>query len=358
MTPAKAMNEKQRIEAVIAGKQPDYTPVVGGWIACPEHICNICEITLDEYWKNPEPITAEAYRRLGTDGLVWLFVPATQEDYRCVDASSFSSATKDRTLEETLEYIDSMPEPERYESDFDYEAEYAKFKAELQKYQQMCDPVLWMPAQWFAGSKISWYQDIGYENFFMLIGLYEKHFRKLLEIGHVTGRQNCELVARAVKEGLYPKAMFFGEDVCTQRGPMVDPDYLEKYWAPLLADSMKPLLEVGCRPIWHCDGDVRPILDMLLDCGIGGFQGFQPECGMTIEYVSRMRTKDGGKLLLLGPLSVTGELPVMTPKQVKAKVRDSIDCCKGNADLLLFTANTINPDVPLENIRAMYEGRL
>ena len=30
--------------------------------------------------------------------------------------------------------------------------------------------------------------------------------------------------------------------------------------------------------------------------------------------------------------------------------------CRGRADLVLFTSNTINPDVPLENIRAMHEA--
>lgn len=29
---------------------------------------------------------------------------------------------------------------------------------------------------------------------------------------------------------------------------------------------------------------------------------------------------------------------------------------KNNADLVLFTSNTINPDIPLENIYAMYEA--
>ena len=57
-----------------------------------------------------------------------------------------------------------------------------------------------------------------------------------------------------------------------------------------------------------------------------------------------------------GPLSVTTELPVLGPDEVRARVRRAIDVCKGRASLVLFTANTINPDVPLANIRAMYEA--
>ena len=149
--------------------------------------------------------------------------------------------------------------------------------------------------------------------------------------------------------------MNFGEDICTQRGPMISPKFMEKYYAPNLRHGLQPLLDVGCKPVWHCDGDVRPILDMLLDCGVQGLQGFQPECGMTIDYVTTLRTRDRRPLLIFGPLAVTTELPVCTPQQIRQKVRHAIDVSRGNADLVLFTGNTINPDVPLANIRAMTE---
>jgi hypothetical protein len=55
-------------------------------------------------------------------------------------------------------------------------------------------------------------------------------------------------------------------------------------------------------------------------------------------------------------LAVTTELPVMRPEQVYERVREVIGICRGRADLALFTANTINPDIPLENIRAMHRA--
>lgn len=353
-----SMTCKERIESVINGKQPDYTPVMGGWIACPEHICALSGASMEEYWRDPKAVSITAYKNLGTDGLVDLYVPANKNDFRFIDEHTYSNATQNLSIEEVLEQIDAMPEPEQIEADFDFDIKYREFRSDLLKYKNLCDPMVWMPAQWFAGARLAWYQEFGYENFFMLFGLYEKHIRKLMEIGCVRGRNNGRLVARAIEEGLHPKAMFFGEDICNQRGPMVNPAFLEKYWAPLLRRSLEPLNQVGCRTIWHCDGDVRPILDMLLDCGIGGLQGFQPECGMTIDYVTKKRTSNGNRLLILGPLSVTGELPVLTSGEVRQKVEYAIQCCRGNADLILFTANTINPDVPLENIRAMYDARL
>ena len=65
----------------------------------------------------------------------------------------------------------------------------------------------------------------------------------------------------------------------------------------------------------YAETDVRRILDMILDCGVGGLQGFQPECGMHLDELVRRRTRDGNKLLIFGPLAVTTELPVCTPEE-------------------------------------------
>jgi len=213
-----------------------------------------------------------------------------------------------------------------------------------------------MPAQWSAGAKVSWYGSYGYENFFYVIGLYPDRAQKLMEVGGAQGRCQSRLVAKAVSEGLYPPAVLLGEDICTQRGPMISPDFLERYYAPQLRYGLEPLLGVGCRPVWHCDGDVRPMLDFLIDSGVQGFQGFQPECGMLLEEIVQRRTRDGEPLIIFGPLAVTTELPVCAPEEIFSKVKRAIEICRDNASLVIFTANTINPDVPLENILAMYEA--
>lgn len=341
---------------MFCGEIVDHTPVLGGWIACPDHIAAIMGISLDDYWVDPVQISIEAYRKLGTDGLIDVCVPKNKDDFRIVDADSYLRTNIGDTLEDAVRKIDAMPSAQEIEASFDFEGEYSAFKSKLLKYQDLCAEMLYFPAQWSAGARLSWYGDFGYENFFLIMGMYPDQALKLLETGGADGFCRARIIARAIREGIYPKAIFFGEDICTQRGPMIAPDYLEKYYAPQLRHGLEPLLDVGCRPVWHCDGDVRPLLDMLLDCGIQGFQGFQPECGMKIENIVQKKTKEGKPLLIFGPMAVTTELPVFTPSEVKARVRQVIDICKGKADLALFTSNTINPDVPLENIYAMYEA--
>ncbi len=350
------MTSKERLEAAFTLKKPDRTPILGGWIACPEHIMTITRTTEDQYWRDPQGVSIRAYEILGTDGLANILVPKERGSYRIVDQHSYAHSDSGKSLEDTVSEIEAMPSPEKIESDFKYEEAYAKFKEDLIRMQKRCGDMIWMPAQWEAGAKVTWFFNFGYENYFCVIGLYPDHARKLMEIGGAQGRCRSKLIARAVKEGIFPHAVFLGEDICTQRGPMVSVDFLEQYYAPQLKYGLEPLLEAGCRPVWHSDGDIRLLMDFLIDSGVRGFQGFQPECGMKLEEIVKRRTTDGEKLIIFGPLAVTTELPVCSPEQVKEKVRHAIEVCKDQASLVMFTSNTINPDVPLENIIAMHEA--
>lgn len=295
------MTSKQRLDAVFERKKPDRTPVLGGWIACPEHIRTLAGVDEESFWAAPREVSIQAYRNLGSDGLINVFVPRHRSDFRCVDNDTYQHAESERTVEETVEYIDSLPEPERIEAEFDFVAEYERFAADLKKRQAGCEPMAWMPAQWSLAARVNWYGELGYVNFFNIVGAYPERARRLMEVGGARGVCRSRLLARAVSEGLYPKAVLFGEDICTQRGPMISPEFMEKYYAPQLARGLEPLLAVGCRPVWHSDGDIRAILDMLIDCGVEGFQGFQPECGMVLEEIVQRRTRAGAGLCVYRP---------------------------------------------------------
>ena len=352
------MNSWERLENTISGKETDRTPILGGWISCPEHICKITGTNLDTYWENPRKVSADAYSILRTDGLISINVPKNRDDFRIVDANTYARTDNGMTLDDVLSWIEKSPEAAEIEEKFDFEDEYSRYRAGLEEGRALCKDMVYMPANWDAGSKITWYGNFGYENFFIVIGSYPDHAKKLVEIGGARGYCQCRLVAQAVLDRLYPHAILFGEDICSQQGPMISPAFMEKYYAPKLKRSLRLLTEVGCKPVWHSDGNIRPLVDMLIDCGIQGFQGFQPECGMTLEYVIDHKTKEGKPLVIFGPLAVTTELPVLSPPEIKNRVRQAIEMCKGKARLAIFTSNTINPDVPLENVYAMYEAVL
>lgn len=83
-----SMTPRERLETLFAYGRPDRTPILGGWVACPEHICALTGTNLEQYWRDPATASIQAYGVLGTDGLIDLLVPKNRSDFRCVDAES------------------------------------------------------------------------------------------------------------------------------------------------------------------------------------------------------------------------------------------------------------------------------
>ncbi|MBI2194894.1 MAG: hypothetical protein HYU36_23185 [Planctomycetes bacterium] len=169
MATPRLLSSRTRLETLFARHEPDRTPILGGWIACPEYICTIAQATIDEYWADPVGVSTRAYQLLGMDGLIGVFVPRSPKDYRCVDANSYVRAKPDLSLEDAIARVEAMPAPEKIESDLDFEAAYASFRKGLIEGQARCGDMLWMPAQWGAGARVTWYGDLGYENYFMIV---------------------------------------------------------------------------------------------------------------------------------------------------------------------------------------------
>jgi len=73
-----------------------------------------------------------------------------------------------------------------------------------------------------------------------------------------------------------------------------------------------------------------------------------------LTWIPDLKTREGDPLLIFGPISVTKTLPFGTPEDVRAEVMTAMERCRDKASLVFFTSNTINPDVPLENIYALW----
>jgi uroporphyrinogen decarboxylase len=190
----------------------------------------------------------------------------------------------------------------------------------------------------------------------LILALYPDQNRKLIQYSATRSRQHATLRARAICDGICPRALLTGPDICSQQGPLVSPDYLRREYWPLVEYAHQPLHDAGAKIVWHCDGDVRAILPDVLACGIGGLQGFQRECGVKLEELVDLRTRDGDPLLIMGPMSVTTTLPHGSPDQVRGEVRWAMDVCRDKASLVFFTSNTIIPDTPLENVKAYWQA--
>jgi uroporphyrinogen decarboxylase len=118
---------------------------------------------------------------------------------------------------------------------------------------------------------------------------------------------------------------------------------------------LEPLVRAGINIIWHCDGDVTPIIDRMLAMGVAGFQGFQEDAGVRLDKLVRARTIKGRRPILLGSVQARSVLPFGTVDDVKQEVERCINVVGRESGFVLGPSAVIQPEIPIENIRAMYD---
>jgi len=110
----------------------------------------------------------------------------------------------------------------------------------------------------------------------------------------------------------------------------------------------------GVRMIWHCDGNVMPMVPFLLESGLQGFQGFQYEDGVDFAAICKMRDRDGQSLFVWAGSSVTRSLPLGTPDDVRSELKYLVEN-RDKAQLCLGATSSIAPGAKKENLVAMVE---
>lgn len=145
-----------------------------------------------------------------------------------------------------------------------------------------------------------------------------------------------------------------GDDVATQRGMMMSPDAWRRWLKPRLAAVMAAARNANPEiAVWyHSDGDCRAIIPDLIEIGVTILNPVQPEC-MDPVWVKR---EYGRELCLWGTIGTQTTLPFGTPESIRENVRQMIDECGGDGGLFLAPTHVIEPDVPWENIEALYEA--
>ena len=111
------------------------------------------------------------------------------------------------------------------------------------------------------------------------------------------------------------------EDICFKNGPLVTLDFFKNVVVPRYKRINKKLKAVGID-IWFtdCDGDVRPILPMLLDSGINCLFPFEVQCcahpsELFEEFGKELRIMGGVNKMALGegPQAIKAYLETLVP---------------------------------------------
>lgn len=144
-----------------------------------------------------------------------------------------------------------------------------------------------------------------------------------------------------------------GDDVANQRAMMFRVEQwrrlMKPRWARVwaAARAIKPDIEIW----YHSDGNIEAIIPDLIEAGVTILNPVQPECLDPFEVKRRW----GDRLVIDGALGTQSTMPWGTPDDVRRCVREYAQRLGADGAYICSPTHTLEPEVPLANIRAMVE---
>jgi uroporphyrinogen decarboxylase len=148
--------------------------------------------------------------------------------------------------------------------------------------------------------------------------------------------------------------VWLGDDVGTQRGMMMSPVFWREHLKPRLRKVVQAAREEGSHHFWvayHSDGDIRPIIDDLIEIGVQVLNPVQPECMPLDEIVERHRER----LAFWGMIGTQTTMPFGTEEDVHCAIANLRTLAQDGVRIVVAPTHAIEPDVPWENLEALIQ---
>ena len=145
-----------------------------------------------------------------------------------------------------------------------------------------------------------------------------------------------------------------GDDVGMQDRLMMSPDMWRAWLKPRFASVIAAGREVNpdIHVFYHSDGYIEPIIPDLIEIGVTILNPVQPECVDPAD----LKRRYGDSLAFWGTIGTQTTMPFGTPDDVRAVVKERMETVGYDGGLLLAPTHILEPDVPWENIVALFEA--
>jgi uroporphyrinogen decarboxylase len=173
----------------------------------------------------------------------------------------------------------------------------------------------------------------------------------VLDVVEMAVKYNLKLLVKAIEEGA--DIIITSDDYASNSGTMMSPAHFEKFVLPGLDKMVKKTHELGAKYIKHSDGNILPILDMIIDTGIDGLHPIDPGADMNIFEVKK---KYGDRICVIGNVDCKYTLCEGTQTEVEDYVKNLIAKLAPGGGYMLSSSNSIHSGVKPENFLAMIEA--
>jgi len=204
--------------------------------------------------------------------------------------------------------------------------------------------------RWYArGAWITYFEQLqqlrGMQNFLMDIATQSREFYRLLDD---LLDFNLGWIDKWIK--LEYDGLHFADDWGGQHSLMIKPATWRRIFKPRYEEMFKKVHAAHMHVWFHSDGQIKDIFGDLIEIGVDVINSQVSVVGL--DWIAKNAR---GKITFRTDIDRQQVMPFGSPAQVKEAVQQVFEAC-GTKDGGIIGCGEIGPDVPLENIRAMYEA--
>lgn len=142
-------------------------------------------------------------------------------------------------------------------------------------------------------------------------------------------------------------------DLGSQAGPLISLPMFRELVKPYLQEMTDHIHSLGARVLYHSCGAVARFIPDLIVMGVDVLDPIQP---VNEEMQPEaLQASFGGQVTFHGGIDMQGVLPFGTPAEVQAEVRRYVTTLGSEGGYILGPTHLFQPDVPPQNIVAMYD---
>ena len=199
----------------------------------------------------------------------------------------------------------------------------------------------------YAGIFESAWQGMGIEFFFKML---RKNPRLIAEVFDTIANFNVAMFNAYMDAG----AEVFCEagDIAYKSGPFFSPKKYDELLQPAYKKLTDAVHDRGGKIILHTDGQITPLLEMIVNSGFDGLQSLEPTANVDLALVKK---KVGDKICLLGNIDVGEVLTTGTKQDVFDAVKYAIKTAGPGGGFMVSPTN-MHQGVNPQNLRWMVEA--
>lgn len=152
-------------------------------------------------------------------------------------------------------------------------------------------------------------------------------------------------------EGFGCDGAFVYGDLAYNTGPFMSPRHYREFLIPCLRRMFDEFHQRDMPVIFHSDGDIRLVLDDLIESGVDAINPLEAKANMDVRELA---PQYGEKLAFVGNIDVR-TLMTNDPEQIRAEVRSKLAAAMPYRGFIYHSDHSVPPGVTLESYRLLLD---